>query len=114
MNPPTPGTLGTGFLLLAIVVMGAVTFGTRVFPFVVFSHHKPGPRFKALQDRLPALILVILVLWAVKDIAWTKPVEVCATLGCLVLAGTLQAWKRNALVSIFLPTIIFMVVRALT
>lgn len=104
LAPGTPLWLAAG-----VALMGLITFGTRIFPFRVFRNHTPGPRFRALQERLPALVLVILTLWALKDLPGTPLAHTGVTLGCLALAVGLHAWRRNALVSIFVPTVLYMV-----
>lgn len=95
--------------VLAVAVMALITFATRAFPFVVFSKHKPGPRFMRIQATLPALVLPILLAYALKDTPWTQVHETVRTLISLVLVIGLQVWKRNPLISIFGGTIFFIV-----
>jgi branched-subunit amino acid transport protein AzlD len=94
--------------VLAIFIMGAVTFGTRLFPFVVFRRHQPGPRFRRLQAEMPPLLMTILVIYSVKDAHWTRLPEAAGTLGCLALVAGLQLWRRNPLIAIFGGTIAYM------
>jgi len=100
-------------IVLSVIIMGLITFATRVLPFVLFRNHQPGKRFLSLQKRLPALMLVILLFWAVKDFIVLKIPADLITLGCLLMAGFFQALWKNALISIFVPTILFMVLKAL-
>ncbi len=95
--------------ILATFIMGLVTFGTRLFPFVVFRKHQPGPRFRRLQAELPPLLMTILVIYSVKDAHWGNLVEAAATLGCLALVAGLQVWRNNPLISIFGGTIAYMI-----
>ena len=105
----TAGTaMDIGTALIAIGIMAAVTFGTRIFPFVVFRRHKPGRHFKQLQKELPAMIMLILVVYSVKDYNWLNPAQAATTVGCIAVVAALQWWKRNPLISIFSGVVIFM------
>ena len=96
--------------LIATLVMGGVTFGTRFFPFIVFRRHQPGPRFRRLQAEMPPLLMTILVIYSIKDTRWNVPAEAAGTLACLAAVALLQVWRKNPLISIFGGTILYMVV----
>jgi len=102
-----------GNALIAILVMGAITFGTRLFPFAFFRRHQPGPHFRHLQQQLPAMIMLILVVYSVKDTQWGHPAEAGGTIACLAVVMALQWWLRNPLVSIFGGTVLYMVLYSL-
>jgi branched-subunit amino acid transport protein AzlD len=53
-------------------------------------------------------MLVILLAYSVKDTPWVDIKTTLITLGSLLLAILLHKWKRNALVSIFVPTLVYM------
>lgn len=94
--------------LVGVFIMAAITFATRAFPFVVFRRHQPGPRFLRIQETLPALILPILVAYALKDVHWLEPYAAIRTgVAVLVVAG-LHLWRRNPLLSIFGGTACYM------
>ena len=58
----------TSHLILMIAVAGAVTFGTRLFPFALFGQSKEVPKFiKYLGNVLPVAILGILIVYCLKD-----------------------------------------------
>ena len=96
--------------LLATLIMGAITFGTRLFPFVVFRRHQPGPRFRRLQAEMPPLLMTILVIYSVKDANWQNLPEAAGTIACLVLLAGQQLWRKNPLISIFGGTILYMII----
>lgn len=102
------GQMDIGTALLLALVMGGVTFGTRYFPFLVFRRHRPGPLFRKLQRQLPAMIMLILVVYSVKDAAWSDPVRAGGTIASLAVVAGLQWWKGNPLLSIFGGTALFM------
>jgi len=98
--------------LLTTLVMGLVTFATRLFPFVVFRRHRPGPLFRRLQAQLPAMIMLILVVYSVKDADWGHWLPALSSLLCVAVAAGLQWWRRNALISIFGATGLYMLISA--
>ncbi|NCN05815.1 MAG: hypothetical protein GW949_09300 [Spirochaetales bacterium] len=96
------------YLLISVLIMSGVTFATRLVPFVFFARHRPGPRFRTLQSRLPGTMLVILLAYSLKDTPWADMKTTLITLGSLLLVILLHRWRRNALVSIFVPTLVYM------
>lgn len=54
---------------LAILVMTAVTFATRAFPFAVFGTRKPGRWFRVIETNLPPMLIAILAAYAVAGTA---------------------------------------------
>ena len=102
------GFIQDHYLVIGVMVMASVTLFTRVFPFVVFDNHKPGSGFRTLQNKLPATILVILVVYSLQSTPWHDWFQVILTALCLFSCVLLHLWKRNALISIFIPTIVFM------
>jgi branched-subunit amino acid transport protein AzlD len=101
-------SMSVGTALVATFIMGLVTFSTRLFPFVVFRKHKPGKFFRKIQEQLPPIVLVLLLLYSLKDVHWENCLEVLSTLGALAFVATIQLWKNNPLISIFGGTIIYM------
>lgn len=99
------------YLILGILIMALVTFVTRIVPFLVFDKHKPGKAFRTLQNKLPATILVILVAYSLQSTPWNDWYQILITFSCLVGSIGLHLWKRNALISIFIPTIVFMAIQ---
>lgn len=95
--------------VIGVGVMTIITFATRAFPFVVFRRHKPGPRFMRIQAAMPALVMPILLAYALKDTPWTQGHEVLRTVLALGLVIGLHIWKRNPLLSIFGGTLFFIV-----
>lgn len=95
--------------IIAILIMGAVTFATRLFPFVVFRRHQPGAHFQHLQRQLPAMIMLILVVYSLKDAHWGNPAEAWGTAASLIVVMGLQWWRGNPLISIFGGTILYMI-----
>ena len=108
----TTPVLTSGQALLAICVMAAVTFLTRVLPFLLFDHGDHPPRIILyLGSVLPPAVITMLIVYCLKGISLTTPAGptgwVPALLAGLTALG-LHVWKRNDLISIFGATILYM------
>ena len=94
--------------LIAALIMGAVTFGLRAFPFVargVIAHHK---RIQILGRRLPVGMMVLLTLYAMNVHNWNQPSDGYAQLLAVAVVAALQLWRRQALLSILSGTLVYM------
>jgi branched-subunit amino acid transport protein AzlD len=96
-------------LLLAVLVMTAVTILTRAAPFLFFSRRNPPAFLGFLQVYAPPVIMSLLVLGSLKDVPFTEaPYGIPAVAG-VVLSAALHLWKRNVLLSIAGATTLYMV-----
>ena len=90
-----------------IAVMSAVTVLLRVLPFLVFR--KKVPAYVSYLGRvLPPAIIGMLVIYCLKDTAVTAAPFGAPELIAGALVVILQAWKRNALLSILSGTAVYM------
>ena len=92
---------------ILIAVMAIVTMLLRFLPFMVFRKETPE-YISYLGQVLPAALIGMLVIYCLKD---TSFMEAPHGLPELISAGivvTLQAWKRNSLLSILSGTVIYM------
>lgn len=96
--------------LLASIVFALIILATRAFPFLLFSRRNPPKLLQFIEQSIPPAVMAILVLYSLKDIPWngTAPLPCGAALCTAVL---LHAWKKNALLSIFASTAVFMLLR---
>ncbi|WP_242458085.1 AzlD domain-containing protein [Halomonas sp. YLGW01] len=97
-------------LLCFIAVCALATFMTRVLPFIALSRQADHPLILHLGRYLPPAVMLILVIYAMRD--WRPflngAVNLTATGGPILLAGLivagLQLWRHNALLSIVAGT----------
>ena len=91
-----------------VAVMALVTMLTRFLPFIVFR--KRTPAYIAYLGRvLPAAIIGMLVVYCLKDVnVSAPPFGLPEGIAAAFVVG-LQAWKRNALLSILAGTAAYMV-----
>ncbi|GHA86860.1 branched-chain amino acid transporter permease [Modicisalibacter luteus] len=101
-------------LLLTIVVCALATFATRVLPFVALSRHAEHPLILHLGRYLPPAVMLILVLYALRDF---RPLADGSLNGgengfplvvASITVAVLHLWRRNALLSIIGGTGLYM------
>jgi branched-subunit amino acid transport protein AzlD len=92
-----------------VVVMALATQVTRFLPFLLPPRWLDNRFVRTLQTGLPAVILLLLVVYCLKDTpVTTAPWGLAEGLSLAVVVG-LHVWKRNALVSIGAGTALYMV-----
>ena len=102
------------YSFIALGVLSAVTFSTRLLPFLLFGGKKKPPRqIVYLGACLPPAIIAMLVIYFLKDTTLTScPFGLSEGIAVLSVAG-LHIWKRNSLISIFGGTILYMLLTQL-
>ena len=96
--------------LIIILVIALVTFLTRVLPFLVFPGNKKTPAFVAYLGRvLPFSVMGMLVIYCLKSITLLAAPFGLPELISVALVVLLHKWKHNLLLSIVVPTVLYMV-----
>ena len=95
-------------VFMAIIIMALITFGTRLFSFIVFRKHTPGPVFIKVQNVLPRIMLILLLVYSIKDTPWHELKQVVAVVVSLLFVVLMQLWRKNPLLSVFGGTILYM------
>jgi branched-subunit amino acid transport protein AzlD len=100
------------------VVMGAVIFFCRVFPFIFFGskeNAQGGNKFiQFVEKTAPPVAMTVLcftsIASSVKDslLLERSAVSIVPLLAASATTALLHVWKRNALLSIFAGTALFM------
>ena len=99
----------TSKLIISILIMAAITFGTRLAPFVIFGRgEKPPEIIIYLGKYLPPAIITIIIVYCFKNVTLTSGNHAIPE----VLASTvilLQLKLKNTMISIFTGTALYMV-----
>ncbi len=90
-----------------ILTMALTTMALRFLPFLVFGKHTPK-YISYLGNVLPQAIIALLVVYCLRDVSVISPPHGVPELIAGVLVVGMQAWKRNAVISILLGTIMYM------
>ena len=98
------------YIFLALITSGVLTFAIRLFPFLVLRNQtKLSSRMQFISAALPQAIITILVVYCLKDISFINAPFGIPELIAVAIVVLLQWWKENTLLSIFVPTVIYMV-----
>jgi branched-subunit amino acid transport protein AzlD len=92
--------MDNGTALYVIFLLACITFVTRLLPFMLFKGPKSPKILAYIGDSLPPAVMVILVLYCLKDVRWLSGSHGLPELIGVVVAGTLHAWRGNVLLSI--------------
>jgi len=98
--------------LIAVPLLALVILATRAFPFVLFSRRDPPKAIRFVERFIPPMVMAVLVVYCLKDIAWTIWPSGIRELAALALVVVLHLWKKNAMLSIFGGTAFYMILRA--
>ncbi len=92
-----------------ILTIAAMTWLTRGLPYLLFARSSPPPLVHYLGRVLPAAIMIILVVYCLRNTAWAAPSHGAAELISVLAVAGLQAWRKNTLLSILVGTVCYMV-----
>jgi len=101
--------LDTFHMLVTIAVIALATFVTRALPFMCFGSREPPEMLSNIEKNLPPMILLLLVIYCLKDVQWSSAPYGIPELFTIAVVAGLHFWKRNAMISIFSGTILYMV-----
>jgi branched chain amino acid efflux pump len=96
-----------GYLALFIATMAGATFATRALPFLIFKDQQ-HPAILFLGKYLPPAVMTLLVLYCLKGVNWSGETHGIPELVSLCLVVGMHLLFRNALVSIFSGTALYM------
>ncbi len=99
----------SSYIIGSIIVAMLATYATRIIPFLLFRNREPSALIKYIELNMPVMIMVILVFYALKDVKWESyPYGMAEIIGVGV-AIFLHVRFQNALLSIFVATLAYMV-----
>jgi len=95
-------------VFISIAIIAAITFLTRVFPFLFFRKGKIPDLILFVGKYIPPTVITILVIYCLKDISFGILPYGCNELIAVVLVVFLHLRLGNPLVSIFGATFVYM------
>ena len=97
--------------IIAIAIIAAVTVLIRTLPFIITDifHRRTDSRILSrLSELLTPALIGMLVVYCLKDISFGDNTALSAAIALAVCFAS-YIWKKNTLLSIVLPTLIYMV-----
>ena len=98
-----------GYVLAALATILVVTFGLRALPFLVIGPLRGSAFVQFLGRYMPVGIMLILVVYTLKDVSLGDRWHGVPELVALVVTVGLHLWRRNALLSILGGTALYVV-----
>lgn len=100
------------YILAFIAVATLATFATRAIPFLFFERHHEHPLLLHIGRYLPVAVMALLVVvFLVRSAHWSTPAfGLDALIPCLLVIS-MHYWKGNALMSILVGTIAYMLIQ---
>ena len=96
--------------ILILIVASATTLLIRALPFMLFGNgEKTSPYILYLGDVLPSAIMMMLIVYCLKDTNIMVLSELLPALIAVIVTAALQFVKHNTLFSIVTGTICYMV-----
>lgn len=92
---------------ILIAAMAVTTMALRFLPFLIFGKKTPA-YISYLGKVLPQAIIALLVVYCLKDVSIMTTPHGIPELIAGVSVVLMQVWKRNAVLSILLGTVIYM------
>ncbi|MDO5690568.1 MAG: AzlD domain-containing protein [Tissierellia bacterium] len=95
---------------LILFIVAGVTAFTRAIPFLLLSGRNKLPNWVYyLSNTLPATIMIILVIYSLRNIDLSHFPFGLPELAAAGLTILLQFWKKNTILSMTMGTIVYMV-----
>lgn len=94
-------------ILLLVIIMAFITFFTRALPFILLKYKKIPDILLYLEINIPPIIMLLLVLYCIKDINLIKVPYGLPEIISIIVVILLHIWKKNILISIFGGTLLY-------
>ncbi|WP_207302979.1 branched-chain amino acid transporter permease [Bacilliculturomica massiliensis] len=99
---------GPMYAAAVILVIAAVTFCTRLAPFVLFSRGETPKIITYLGNALPPAVMAMLVVYCLRSTPILAAPHGVPELLAILTVVALHLWKRNNLISILCGTAVYM------
>ncbi len=90
-------------------LIGLIIFCERLFPFAVFSKHKPGKLIHIFERYIPPIVMLGLLIYSLRNVRFASLEQWVPPISAITFTIVTYLWKKNTLVSIFGSTLIYMV-----
>lgn len=95
------------YLIAGVCTAAAITFALRALPFIVIEPLRDSPLAAELAVRMPAGLMLILVVYLLRDVPRQPATTGLASVIALLIVVGLQWWRGHALLSIFAGTAVY-------
>lgn len=98
------------YFILCVFMGFLATYGSRILPFFLFKKSRENSQtLSFIQKNMPLMIMVILVFYTLFSYDFSNSKILYSFIFCSFLALILQIISKNALLSIFISVIVYMI-----
>ena len=101
--------MSNSYYATGIAIMAVVTTLLRAIPFLIFGgKRKPPAIVTKLSNMLPYAVMMMLVVYCLRNITFTSAKGFLPELICTAVVVLLHLWKHNTILSIVAGTVSYM------
>ena len=97
----------TSYLIAAVALAAVITFALRALPFMAIEPLRSSRLAGELAARMPAGLMLILVIYLLRDVPAEAPAAAAAAVAAAVVVAVLHLWRSSALLSIVAGTTVY-------
>lgn len=101
--------MSNSYVVLVIFMGFLATFGGRILPYILFRRKSEGKNLAFIQRNMPLVIMVVLVFYTLFGIDLSDTSKALSAAIACISTLTLQICFKNALVSMFSGTCLYMI-----
>ena len=102
--------LSLGYSLLIILIIAVLTFGARLFPFLVFGRNRKVPEVAGyIGSVLPPAVMILLLVFSIRYISLMSHPHGMGELISIVVVMLLYRFTKNSLAAMVGGTAVYMV-----
>lgn len=95
--------------LIIIIVMGLMTFATRIVPVLIFGRGETVPDFiMYLGKVVPYTAMGLLIVYCLKDASVLAAPHALPEIIALAVVSASYLWKRHTIFSVVIGTVVYM------
>lgn len=97
--------------MIACLIIAGVTLLIRALPFIMtdaFHKNAQSKFLERLSDLLTPALIGMLVVYCLKDISFANSTGISALIAGVICVVS-YVWKRSTLISIVVPTVLYMI-----
>ena len=95
--------------MIVILIMGIVTFATRIVPVLIFGRGEKVPDYIMYLGRtVPYTAMGLLIVYCLKDVSITSAPHALPEIIAMAAVIGSYLWKRNSILSVVAGTVLYM------
>jgi len=95
--------------LIIILVMGFMTFATRIVPVLIFGRGEKVPEYILYLGRVvPYTAMGLLIVYCLRDVSVMEGSHAIPEIISMAVASLTYLWKRNSIFSVVAGTALYM------